>query len=54
VEGQGHGNGGHDQGTLNFESEVGKGTRAVVRLPGIDDTIGNDAEGLASKIRLGR
>jgi hypothetical protein len=32
----------------------GKGTRAVVRLPGIDDTIVNDAEGLASKIRLGR
>ena len=42
------------KGTLEFESEVGKGTRAVVRLPGIDDTIGNDAEGLASKICLGR
>jgi len=42
------------EGTLEFESEVGKGTRAVVRLPGIGDTIGNGAEGLASKIPSGR
>ncbi|MCP2500963.1 MAG: hypothetical protein NCA08_05285 [Deltaproteobacteria bacterium] len=38
-------------GMLKFESEVGKGTRAVVRRPGIDDTIGNDAETVASEIR---
>jgi len=41
------------QGTLDFESEEGKGTRAVVRLPGIGDAIGNDAEALASKIPSG-
>ena len=41
-------------GTLEFESEVGKGTRAIVRLPGIGDTIGIGAEGLASKIPSGR
>ena len=40
-------------GTLEFESEVGKGTRAVVRLPGIGSSVGNDAEGLASKIPSG-
>jgi PAS domain S-box-containing protein len=39
------------KGTLKFESEDGKGTRAVVRLPGIDDRNGNDAETVASKIR---
>jgi len=38
------------KGTLEFESEVGKGTRAVIRLPGIRDAVGNDADGLASKI----
>ena len=42
------------KGTLEFESEVGKGTRAVVRLPGIGDTIGDGAEDLASKIPSGR
>ena len=41
------------RGTLEFESEVGKGTRAVVRLPGIGSSVGNDAEGLASKIPSG-
>jgi len=42
------------KGTLEFESEVGKGTRAVIRLPGIRDAIEEDAEGLASKIPSGR
>jgi len=41
------------RGTLIFESEVGKGTRAVVRLPGIGDTLGDGAEDLASKIPSG-
>ena len=41
------------KGTLEFESENGKGTRAVVRLPGIDDPVGDDSEGLASKIPSG-
>jgi signal transduction histidine kinase len=41
------------KGTLEFESEVGKGTRAIVRLPGIGDTIGDGAEDLASKIPSG-
>jgi len=40
-------------GTLEFESEAGKGTRAVIRLPGIGSSVGNDAEGLASKIPSG-
>ena len=40
------------RGTLEFESEVGKGTRAVVRLPGIGDAVGNDGA-LASKIPSG-
>jgi hypothetical protein len=40
-------------GTLEFESEVGKGTRVVVRLPGIGSSIGDDAEGLASQIPSG-
>ena len=40
-------------GTLEFESEEGKGTRAVVRLPGIGSSVGHDAEGLASKIPSG-
>ena len=38
------------KGTLEFESEVGKGTRAIVRLPGIGDALGIGAEGLASEI----
>jgi hypothetical protein len=42
------------QGTIEFESVEGKGTRAVVRLPGIGDAIGNGAEALASKIPTGR
>jgi len=41
------------RGTLEFESEVGKGTRAVIRLPWIRDAVGNDAESLASKIPTG-
>ena len=41
-------------GTLEFESEVGKGTRAVIRLPGIGDSTGNGEEVLASKIPSGR
>jgi len=41
------------KGTLKFESEDGKGTRAVVRLPGNDDTIRNGAGDLASKIPSG-
>jgi signal transduction histidine kinase len=41
------------KGTLDFVSEEGKGTRAVVRLPVIGDTIGNDAKGPASKIPSG-
>ena len=41
------------KGTLDFESEVGKGTRAIIRLPGIGGTIGTDAEPLASKIPSG-
>jgi signal transduction histidine kinase len=41
------------QGTLEYVSEEGKGTRAVVRLPGIGDAIGDDAEALASKIPSG-
>jgi PAS domain S-box-containing protein len=40
-------------GTLEFDSEEGKGTRAVVRLPGIVSSVGDDAEGLASKIPSG-
>jgi signal transduction histidine kinase len=42
------------RGTLIFESEVGKGTRVVVRLPGIGDMLGVGAEGLASEIPSGR
>jgi PAS domain S-box-containing protein len=42
------------KGTLEFESEVGKGTRAVVRLPGIGDALGIGGEDLASKIPSGR
>jgi C4-dicarboxylate-specific signal transduction histidine kinase len=42
----------HD-GTLDFESEEGKGTRAVIRLPRIGDTIEDDAKGLASDIPSG-
>jgi PAS domain S-box-containing protein len=41
-------------GTLDFESEVGKGTRAVIRFPGIGVTIENGAETVASKIPTGR
>ena len=41
------------RGTLEFESEVGKGTRAVIRLPAIGDAIGTDAEALASKVPSG-
>jgi PAS domain S-box-containing protein len=41
------------KGTLEFESEVGKGTRAIVRLPGIGNSVGIDAEGSASKIPTG-
>jgi PAS domain S-box-containing protein len=41
------------KGTLEFESEVGKGTRAIVRLPGIGNSVGDDAEDLASKIPSG-
>ena len=37
-------------GTIEFESEVGKGTRVVVRLPGSGDALGVGAEGLASEI----
>ena len=40
------------KGTLKFESEVGEGTRVVVRLPAwIGVSIGNDTETVASKIR---
>ena len=42
------------KGTLKFESEVGKGTRVIVRLPGVGDPIGNGEEVLASKIPSGR
>jgi len=42
------------KGTLEFESEVGKGTRVVVRLPGIGDALGIGGEDLASKIPSGR
>jgi len=38
------------KGTMDFESEVGKGTRVVVRLPGIDVAIGSDAKDHASEI----
>jgi len=41
-------------GTIEFESEVGKGTRVIVRLPGVGDPIGNGEEVLASKIPSGR
>ena len=41
------------KGTLEFESMVGKGTRAIVRLPGIRNSVGDDADGLASKIPSG-
>ena len=40
-------------GTLEFESVVGKGTRAIIRLPGIGGTIGADADALAPKIPPG-
>jgi signal transduction histidine kinase len=40
-------------GTLDFESEEGKGTRATVRLPGIANSVGNDVEDDASKISSG-
>ena len=38
------------RGTLEFESEVGKGTRAIVRLPGIGNALGIGGEGLSSEI----
>jgi hypothetical protein len=41
------------RGTLEFESEVGKGTRAVIRLPATGDAVGTEAEALASKIPSG-
>ncbi len=40
-------------GTLDFESEEGKGTRVVFRLPGIAGSVGNDPGDLASKIPTG-
>ena len=42
------------KGTLEFESEVGKGTRAVILLPVAGNSVGNDAESLAPKIPSGR
>ena len=41
------------KGTLEFESEVGKGTRAVILLPVAGNSVGNDAESLAPKIPSG-
>ena len=41
------------RGTLEFESEVGKGTRAVIRFPAIGVAIGTGAEALASKVPSG-
>ena len=41
------------QGTIDFESAEGKGTRAVIRLPAIGDAIGTDAEAIASKVQSG-
>ena len=41
------------QGTLDFESEEGKGTRAVIRLPAIGDAVGTDAEVLATPVPSG-
>ena len=41
------------RGTLEFESQVGKGTRAVIRFPAIGDAIGTDAEAPASKVPSG-
>jgi hypothetical protein len=41
------------RGTLEFESEVGKGTRAVIRLPAAGDAIGTDARALASPVPSG-
>ena len=41
------------RGTLEFESEEGKGTRAVIRLPAIGDAVGTDAEALAPPVPSG-
>jgi len=40
-------------GTLDFESEEGKGTRAIVRLPGVANSVGNGAEDNAPQIPSG-